>query len=150
VKGVETRLRQAQREAVDVMVKAKELAEQTLAEAGITSPDGFPVAPHFEVVLRGYDKQQVDAWGKSIRAAGPGRSVTAPAILVVLRGYSKDDVDRWIERVWHWASGTPLLPIPRADLSVGPSTGRHHKPFHLSCRAGLAGAIPRHTPNRLC
>ena len=33
----ETRFRQAQREAVDVMVKAKELADRTLAEAGMTT-----------------------------------------------------------------------------------------------------------------
>ena len=63
---------------------------------GETPHDSVPT-PSFDVVLRGYDRAQVDEFVARLRAADGGTSPPErPAFAVVLRGYGRGQVDRWV------------------------------------------------------
>ncbi|MET7402611.1 hypothetical protein ABZS66_54940 [Dactylosporangium sp. NPDC005572] len=95
----------------------------------------------FEVVLRGYDRYEVDALVRAIEGgADPqrlGRNLT-----VVLRGYDRQQVDGWIARRRGGAVAAPAE--PRVELSV---VLRGYRPAETDAlltevRAALAGTDP--------
>jgi len=54
-------------------------------------PDGFTV------VLRGYDRMQVEDWAGRVRRSAPPYPM--PSFRVVFRGYDRVEVDRWVRHV---------------------------------------------------
>ncbi|WP_238006850.1 DivIVA domain-containing protein [Dactylosporangium sp. AC04546] len=95
----------------------------------------------FEVVLRGYDRHEVDTLVRAIEAgADPQR--LGSNLTVVLRGYDRQQVDGWIARRRGGAS--PRRAEPPLELSV---VLRGYRPAETDAlitevRAALAGDDP--------
>jgi hypothetical protein len=61
-------------------------------------PHSVPYPPgDFLVVLRGYDRTQVDDWVGRVQRSAPPHST--PRFKVALRGYDRAQVDQWVRHV---------------------------------------------------
>ena len=63
--------------------------------------------PGFTIVLRGYDREEVDRYVASTQASPPG-SVAVPDFQVVMRGYEPTQVDTYVRS----QSGPGAAPVP--------------------------------------
>ncbi|HEY3504372.1 MAG TPA: DivIVA domain-containing protein [Actinocatenispora sp.] len=52
-------------------------------------------APRFDVVMRGYQRREVDAWVAQVRSGVTG----PPTFTLVMRGYHPGQVDQYVAQV---------------------------------------------------
>ena len=75
-------------------------------------------APSFDIVLRGYDRAQVDQFVALLRAADGDTSALPdghrpPSFDIVLRGYDRAQVDQWIAEAT--GESAPSAPAPARE-----------------------------------